>query len=205
MIKINLIEKKKTFKAPIVLGFDFSTFPIKMFIISIIFTQLALSFFEGHLESISQDVEVVTRELRSKQKKLKKQIKKNEKTVKKLNVFNEKITALKKRGEQVDLIIKTRTNPRHLLEKIARLSPDKLWLNKLTINEARNIEIVGAADNYTSIGVLIEGLNKTAFFNNGLQLKDSKTLQEADSRYQIESFVIEGKVRVFNPFIEGER
>jgi Tfp pilus assembly protein PilN len=206
MIKINLIEKKKTFTAPVVLGVDFSNLPVKLIILAILGTQIPLSIFEGYLEGVSSEAVVTTTNLRKKQKALKREIKKNKKISEKLNGFNEKIVALKKRGEQVDLIIKTRTNPRHLLEKIARLTPEKLWLNKLTISETKTIQIEGGADTYRSIGTLIKGLNETAFFNKGLQLKDSKTVSEDVGRYKYrtESFVIEGKINAFNPFIEEE-
>ncbi len=206
MIKINLVEKKKTFIAPVVLGFDFSNFPIKLVILALLATQIPLNFFESYLVGVGVEAQVATESLRKEQKELKKQIKKNKKISERLSTFNVKLETLKKRGEQVDLIIKTRTNPRHLLEKIARLAPEKLWLNKLTISENRMIQIEGAADTYRSIGTLIKGLNETAFFNKGLQLKDSKTVTEEVGRYKYrtESFVIEGKINAFNPFIEGE-
>jgi hypothetical protein len=207
MIKINLVEKKKSFVAPVVLGVDLSTFPYKKVLLVIIFTQMPLSYFEGYLEDLNAQSKETINSLINEKKKLRREIRKNKKIAKQLDHFNKKIENLKKRGEQVELILKSRTNPRHLLEKIARLTPTKLWLDKLKVYSNKKIQMEGGAEDYRSIGELIKNLNESPFFDGELQIKESKTVTEKikNRSFRIESFEIEGKIKSFNPFIEGAR
>lgn len=204
MIKINLAEKKKTFKAPVVLGFDLSNFPIKLVLITLLFTQIPLSYFESYLDQKAKDDKRALDVIRKKERALRKKVRKNEKVAKSLEKFNKKIEDLKGRGAQVEQILKIRTNPRHLLEKIARFTPKDLWLESLEIGLDKKIDLRGSSENYRSIGNFIKDLNSTPYFEKSLQLKVSKTKVEelGKKQFQVEEFHIEGTIGAFNPFLE---
>ena len=206
MIKINLTEKKKSFKAPIVLGFDFTNFPVKLVLLTFILTQAPLYYFESYLESSKSDLKDEISRMRSTEKKMRRDIRKNKKIAKELAGYNKKIEDLKNRSKQVEKILKIRTNPRHLLERVARFTPKDLWLEVLKITNGKKISFTGGSDSYRSIGNFIKELNETSYFDKSLQLKESKTTVEkaGKKQYQVESFDIKGKINTFNPFLEED-
>ena len=203
MIEINLSEKKKTFKAPVVLGIDVGQISWIPLIIGV----LIYKYPEGILkEQWEEDIKVVQEQINIETKKLKKikrELKKNQGVKDMLLAFNEKIKTLKDRSVQVDKIIKERTNPRKLLEEVARSTPEDLWFNNLTISKDRAISISGASKNYKSIGEFIVQINETPYFGRSLQLADSKTVTEKIQGIDIrlESFEIKGNIAIFDPYI----
>ena len=55
MIEINLLEQKKQFKMPSVLGIDFSTINVKMLIFAILFSYIPEIFLKSYYESENYD------------------------------------------------------------------------------------------------------------------------------------------------------
>lgn len=204
MIEINLVEKKKKFKAPVVLGMDLGKLPWK----GIIVTYLIATFPHGYIQEyfdaeLKKDEEEITK-LNQEFRKLRSELVKNGNIKEQLDAFNKQIEKLKTRSEQVNKIIKAKTNPRFILEKMARTTPEDMWFNRLSIDDENKIAIEGASDSYTSIGDFIVNLNESPFFGRSLQLTDSKTEEEQAAGSTIserkEVFKIEGKVEVYNPF-----
>jgi hypothetical protein len=190
MIEINLLEQKKQFKMPSVLGIDFSTVNIKMLI-----------FLENYYksENIKLDEELKAENVTLK--KLRKDLKGNEKIKDQLLAFSRQVEKLKKRSEQVDRIIKQKTNPKKILEKIARSVPEDLWFTKMSIGEDKSFVIEGGANSYKSIGNFISVANNAVFFGSSLSMADSKTETEkvGTRENRIETFTIKGKVLTFDP------
>ncbi len=205
MIEINLIEQKKKFKAPVVLGIDLGKLPLKKIIISYIVASYPISFIEDHFKSELAEDEKEVQALNKKFQDLRREIKKNENIKGQLLAFNEQIDRLKTRSEQVDKIIKSKTNPRFVLEKIARTTPENVWFDGLVINDENEIDITGGTDSYTSIGEFIVNLNDSPYFARTLQLSDSKTEEEnfSGAVYRVEKFSIKGKIEVYDPFTQG--
>lgn len=207
MIELNLLEKKKGFKAPVVLGVDLAKLPWIPMIISYALATYPIEYIKEEFESEqtlkSKEVNI----FRGKLNKLKAELRKNKGIKDQLGAFNKQIERLKKRSDQVDKIIQQRTNPRYILEKIARSTPDDLWFNELIITDKFEITIKGGAESYTSIGDFIVDVNESPFFGRTLQLKDSKTeeLPPASNGYvgRQETFIITGQVKVFDPFLTG--
>lgn len=203
MIEINLVEKKNKFKAPVVLGIDLGKLPWK----GIAITYLIATFPHGYIQDyfnaeLKKDEEEITK-LNQEFRKLRTELKKNGNIKEQLDAFNKQIEKLKTRSEQVDKIIKAKTNPRFILEKMARTTPEDMWFDRLAIDDENKITIEGASDSYTSIGDFIVNLNDSPFFGRSLQLTDSKTEEEKTSgtlSVRKEVFKIEGKVEVYNPF-----
>lgn len=202
MIKINLIEQKKKFKAPVVLGIDLSKLPWKKLIIAYLVATYPVSFLNDYLqEDLSKDEEELSA-LNKKYQTLRREVKKQSNIKGQLLAFNEQIEKLKTRTEQVDKIIKVKTNPRYVLEKIARTTPDNVWFNSLEIDSEGTITITGGTDSYTSIGEFIVNLNDSPYFARTLQLSDSKTEEEdyQGTKYRVEKFTIKGHIDVYDPF-----
>lgn len=203
MIEINLLEKKNTFKAPVVLGIDLGKLPWKSIIISYLIATQPMGYLQDYFKEQQVEKKQEAQALTKRLKKLKLDLKKNQGIKDQLTAFNKQIEKLKQRSAQVDKIIDLKTNPRYLLEKVARSTPDDLWFDELIINDRNEVTIKGASDSYRSIGLFIAKANESAFFNKSLQLKDSKTeeVEEKGVKFRQESFVIEGKIFLYDPFV----
>ncbi|MCF8058195.1 MAG: PilN domain-containing protein [Bacteriovoracaceae bacterium] len=206
MIEINLLEKKNKFKAPVVLGIDFAKLPWKSLIASYLVATYPLEFAKEHFQSQLNLKNAEVLQLRNQLKKIRLDLKKNQGIKDQLSAFNQQIDKLKERSAQVDKIIELKSNPRYLLEKIARSTPEGLWFTELNINDKDEILIKGASESYQSIGGFIASVNESAFFGKTLQLKDSKTEEETVKgvNFRQESFVIQGEIKIYDPFITGK-
>lgn len=206
MIEINLLEKKKGFKAPVVLGMDVAKLPWKSIIVSYLIATYPMDFLREEFKAMQaeKDQEVIA--LRNRLGKLKRELRGNKGIKEQLQAFNKQIEKLKSRSEQVDKIIGLKTNPRYLLEQIARATPEDLWFDELILKDNNELIINGASESYKSIGIFIAKANDSAYFGKSLQLKDSKTkeVQERGVTLRQENFVIQGKVSVYDPFIGGK-
>jgi hypothetical protein len=205
MIEINLLEKKRSFKAPVVAGIDFAQLPWKMIILSFILIKYPVEYFDEFLKGEIKEKQVEVTNLNKQYKKLRLELRKNRDIKDQLVAFNNQIEKLKQRSEQVNNIIKLKTNPRYLLEKVARSTPNDLWLVEFILNDKNEVIIKGEANSYQSIGEFILSANDSPFFGRSLQLADSKTVEEKVQGVQFrkETFQITGKVEVFNPFLTG--
>ncbi len=203
MIEINLLEKKKGFKAPVVLGIDIAKLPWKSIIVSYLIATYPMDFLREQFKGIQAEKSGEVVALRNRLSKLKRELRGNRTIKDQLQAFNKQIEKLKSRTAQVDKIIKLKTNPRYLLEHIARSTPEDLWFDELIFNDRNDITIKGASESYKSIGIFIAKANDSAFFGKTLQLKDSKTKEVIEKGVTLrqENFTIEGKVKVFDPFI----
>ena len=203
MIEINLVEKKNKFKAPVVLGIDLGKLPWKGIAITYMIATIPHGYIQDYFnDELKKDEEEITK-LNQEFRKLRTELKKNGNIKEQLDAFNKQIEKLKTRSEQVDKIIKAKTNPRFILEKMARTTPEDMWFDRLAIDDENKITIEGASDSYTSIGDFIVNLNDSPFFGRSLQLTDSKTEEEKTNgslSVRKEVFKIEGKVEVYNPF-----
>jgi len=205
MIEINLLEKKRSLKAPVIAGVDFAQLPWKMIILSFLLIKYPVEYFDDFLKGEIATKQAEVSELNIKYKKLRRELKKNRDIKEQLIAFNQQIERLKKRSEQVNSIIKLKTNPRYLLEKIARSTPQELWFIEFMLNDKNEVTIKGEANTYRSIGEFISSVNDSPFFGRSLQLADSKTEEETIQGVQFrkETFEIKGKVEVFDPFLTG--
>lgn len=206
MIEINLLEKKNTFKAPVVLGIDLGKLPWMSIIISYIIATAPLGYIKEYFDGQQAEKKQEANTLKKRLNRLKADLKKNQGIKEQLTAFNRQIDKLKERSEQVDKIIELKTNPRYLLEKVARATPEDLWFNEMLISDKDEITIKGASESYRSIGLFIAKANESAFFGKSLQLKDSKTeeVEEKGVTFRQESFVIQGNISLYDPFITGK-
>jgi len=201
MIEINLLEQKKPFKMPVVLGVDLATINYKLLLLAIVINyvpdMLIYPKWEEGVTEINQEIEA----LNANYAKLQAEVKGNESVKKQLEAFNGQVSKLKERSEQVDKIIKQRTNPNKLYERIARNIPDDMWLTDITVQPDKKIAINGMSTSYKSIGNFIILLNESLFFGKSLTLADSKTENDPDSKLgkRVEVFSIQGMIESFDP------
>lgn len=202
MIEINLLEKKKAFKAPVVLGVDLAKLPWRKMIVAVALAKFPVDYYREFTVELEQAKEKEINVLKQELRKVNKDVVKNRGIKEQLSAFNDQIERLKSRSAQVDKIIKLKTNPRYLLERLARSTPEELWFEELILDGGGKINIKGGATNYTSIGEFIVKVNESPIFNGSMLLKDSQTeeVSKDNVTFREEKFEIEGEIKLYDPF-----
>lgn len=201
MIEINLLEQKKAFKVPSVMGIDFTDINLKMLGFAILYAYIPEIFVEKYYASEIKDLDAAIAVETKIARKLKKELKGSRQVQEKLKAFNLQVKKLRERSNLVDKIFKEKTNPKKVLEKVARSVPEDLWFDSLAINEDKSVDIKGAANSYKSIGNFITSANDSAYFGSSLMMADSKTAAEKNGlrETRIETFEIKGRIITFDP------
>ena len=203
MIEINLLNKKKGIELPVVLGIDLNQVNWKLLIIAYVLTYTPGWFLTPEFEKKIQLIDTEIKVLQKKLKKAKKEAGKNTNVEEQLLAFNRQIQKLKKRSSQVEKIIQEKTNPRKLLERIARDVPSDMWFEDIIISSQNTVEINGASESYKSIGDFIISANESQFFGKSLILTSSNTKTENmpnGIERRVEKFNIKGNIRAYEPF-----
>jgi Tfp pilus assembly protein PilN len=201
MIEVNLLEQKKPMKMPVVLGVDLAKINYKKIIIAIVISYLPEYLYYPTMvdEVTAKNAEIES--LKQELAKIQADIKGNEAVKNQLEAFNKQVERLKERSEQVEKIIKTRTNPRKIMERIARNMPEDMWLKTLEISKDKKMTMDGLSSSYKSIGNFIVLLNESSFFGKSVTLADSKTEEDAAQKTRrLEFFKIVGTVDSYDPF-----
>ena len=199
MIKINLIEQKKPFKMPVVLGVDLSMINIRLIIAAMVVSYMPEIFLYPDWDNQRGLKENKIKSLNVKLRKIKRKIRKNSKAKLELEAFNLQVEKLKKRRNYVTQIVNLRSNPKKLLERLARDTPTDLWFEYLKIDREKKIKISGSAFSYKDIGDFIISANESQFFGKTLSLTNSETKKEKiqGSLINLEKYKIEGSVQNF--------
>ena len=196
MIEINLLEQKKPFKLPVVVGIDLATINYKMLLFTIIFSYAPGWFLyeDWQKEADIKNQQII--KMRNKERSLRKKVRSQNDIGKKLEAFNKQIETLKRRSAQVEKIIKKRTNPKRALERLSRDIPDDMWFRSLKINNSE-LEISGSSYDFKSISDFINKANSSIFFNRSLEVIDSSTgnMQAFGKNKRIENFKLKGLVQ----------
>lgn len=201
MIKVNLLEQKKPFKMPVVLGIDLGDVNWKGMIFVGVLSYLPEFFLYPQWEENKKETQTQINTLQKKHRKLKKDLKGNKDIKDRLVAFNKQVEKLQKRTVQVDLILQEKRNPSLIMEKIARKLPRDIWFKSFLIDEDKTIVIKGGGVLYKSIGDFISSANNAGFFGQPLSLSESKTVEEEKgSDYRIQQFTIIGKIDKFDPW-----
>jgi Tfp pilus assembly protein PilO len=203
MIKINLVQKKEKYKLPVVLGVDLGKINWKPLIIAVILIQIPDWTLKSDWQKEKDTIRQSTEKQRKEYNKLRKMNKSNSQLVKMLNALKKRVDEMKVREQQVEKIVKIKTNPKKLLERLARDLPTQVWFDELLIDEAKNIEVRGGTTTYKDVGVFIENTHQTPFFGKTLDLISSTTEQEKVNglEMRIERFIIKGKVITYDPYV----
>jgi hypothetical protein len=199
MIKINLIEQKKSLKIPVVLGIDLTKINYKFLAFALAISFVPEKFIFPRFDSISQEEEQKILAIQKESKSLTKRLRENKGLQKKIDDTEKKISELKLKTRQIEKILKIKTNPKPALERVAKDIPMDLWLTSLALTESQNIIINGLSYSFKSISNFLSLINDSKFFNRSLGVSDSKTLVEKfrGKKRRVESFSIKGKMNVY--------
>lgn len=202
MIKINLIEEKKSSLAPQFAGIDLRDINWKLLIVALILLKVPDWFLVGFMESQVENIKAEGKQLKEKRTELNKYLNENKQLKTKLDLFERRVTDLRKREEEVDKLLKTKSNPVFLLESIARGIPKNVWLNQLTIEETKQITLNGVSLSLEAINSFVQEMNKTPFFQEGLRAENIGTAAppgEKKPKGQ-EQFNITGTISTYYPW-----
>lgn len=202
MIEINLIAKKKKAHIPVILGIDINKINFIALGLSLTLLYLPAWILVPDWEEEKQEVDDTLADLNARLLKVNREIQASADVQDQLDAFNQQIERLEARSLQVQEIIDRRTNPKRVLETIARSTPEQMWFNELRIEEANQLVIKGGAQNYRSIGDFITAANGSPFFGSSLVLESSSTEEEevANTTMRVEKFEIKGNIVTYDPF-----
>lgn len=196
MIELNLLEKKKPIKLPSVLGLDLDSLNLKMIGMAIFIFYVPEIFVHSFFDDKLKHEEETLQTLTSESDKITNEVSKNINSKIQLDAFNKQVEKLKDRSKQVDEILKIRTNPKKILEKIARSIPEDLWFDQLKINENKDIMIIGGSYSPRSIGEFITVINDSPFFANSITpVKQENKQDTSEGGGSYELFELKGKIK----------
>lgn len=186
------------------MGMDLTQVNLKMMGFAILFAYIPEIFIQDYFKETLQELD---QQIEAKNKivsKYRKELRGSKAVQEKLKAFNRQVKKLKERTQLVDKIFKEKTNPKKVLEKIAKSVPEDLWFDTLSIKEDKSVQIKGAANSYKSIGNFISVANDSPYFSSTLMMADSKTATETvgSRETRIETFEIKGKVMNFDPEVK---
>jgi len=202
MIEINLIQQKKPFKLPVILGIDLALINIKAVVVVFILYKVSFSYLTASWKKQYEQEEIQVKKLQQKLQGLKKETRGNESIKAMLDAFDKQVESLKERSVQVEKVINLKNNPKMLLERLARDIPEDVWFESIKLTPDNKISVDGRSGSYKSIGSFITNANDSAFFGKTLGLISSDTKQEKfdGQQVRIESFKVEGKVIDYGRF-----
>ncbi|MBC7429269.1 MAG: PilN domain-containing protein [Bacteriovorax sp.] len=196
MIELNLLDKKQPLVLPTVLGVDLNTINIKMLIVSIVIYYMP----DIAVHQLFSEKTVVANEsltlLTSQNNKLRNEISKDSNIKALVDAYKLQVRKLQTRSTQVDAIFKNRTNPKKILEKIARSIPEDLWFDVMTINDKNEIQINGGSYSPRAIGEFITTINDSPYFSGSITpAKQENKKENLDGiPTSFERFELRGKI-----------
>jgi len=195
MIKINLLPSKKSAGLPVVLGMDLNLVNFKLLLVAMLLNALPgfiKDYWNGEIKTVNEELQAKNNELAALNVKLG-----GEDSIQKMiDAFTIQETKLKERLGVVKTILKTKKNPSKILYYIAQNIPDDLWLTSVQLNDV-NISIKGESISYKSIGLFIENLKNSIFFDKSIRLASSQTKKDNESGKRTEEFEISGIITKF--------
>ena len=196
MIELNLLEKKQPFLLPIILGMDLNIINFKMVTVALVL-YYSPDFLVGQmLNSKMEDTQAVLNQLTIQNTKIQDEIGKDSDIKLQLEAYKIQVQKLQSRSAQVDEILKTRTNPKIILEKIARSIPEDVWFNEMTISDKNEISISGGSYSPRGVGEFITSVNDSPYFGGSItpskQENKKENLDGVMSNF--EQFELKGKI-----------
>lgn len=197
MIEINLIVGKKPFKMPTLLGIDLAILNLKMIGLAILISFVPGMFLEGGREEEINVANDEVTQLRQQAQKLERKVDDNKGIQDQVDALNRQEKKLAERLGVVKEIIKLKKNPMNIMLYVAKNIPEDVWMMELNLS-GNTISIKGQALNYKSIGMFIENLKNSVFFNKDLMMKSSQTIERPESGSRVEQFEIAGTIARFD-------
>jgi Tfp pilus assembly protein PilN len=196
MIELNLLEKKQPFVIPSILGMDFNVLNFKMLFLALVIyyspSFVVDQVFSEKITSAQANIDKLTAD----NNKLKGEVGKEGDVKSQYQAYQEQVKRLQSRSTQVDEILKARTNPKKVLEKIARSIPEDVWFTELTINDSNVIGIKGGSYTPRAVGEFITTVNDSPYFGGSITpTKQENKIENLDgSATTFELFELTGKI-----------
>lgn len=196
MIELNLLEKKQPLVLPTVLGIDLNNLNLKMLGVALVIYYMpgfvTSSMFDDKINEFKSSLDHLT----DQNTKLTKAIQKDNDIKTQVEAYKDQVVKLQKRSSQVDEILKTRTNPKKILEKIARSIPDDLWFDSMAINDKNEVIIKGGSFSPRAIGEFITVINDSPYFGGSIipsmQENKRETLDGVPTNYEL--YELKGRI-----------
>lgn len=209
MIELNLLERKAPLKLPVVLGVDLNTFNFRLLFVAFIIYYVPGMFVESTMDEEIATLTQEVQDLTTKDNKLKEELGDKGDIRSQLDAYNKQVERLKERSQQVDNILKERTNPRSVLEKIARSMSDEIWIDNLVLSANRELTIQGGAHtpqgvaSYRVVGQFVNLLNDSPFFNNTVTISSQNQVEEdiEGIKLNYDKFEVKAQVKNFDAFV----
>lgn len=198
MIEINLAKKKTKIQFA---GVDLSKLPyIKIALAFLIQFLLPGMFKESNQKELKETNEKIS-EINKEIDKIKAEERRLADLKEQIDAFKAKTKQLEERSIQVEKILQIKTNPNKLLEKLARSMPEDLWVTKIQIQKNR-LTVIGQSISYPSIGLLLEQLRESPFFDEKFKEGSQKTIERQldGEKVRLIEFKINGPIVRYNPF-----
>lgn len=196
MIELNLLEKKQPFVLPSILGMDFNVINFKMMAVALVL-YYAPDIVVGQMyNSKMEETQAVLDQLTAQNTKLQAEIGKDADIKSQLEAYKIQVNKLQSRSAQVDEILKTRTNPKKILEKVARSIPEDVWFNEMSINDKNEISIVGGSYTPRGVGEFIAVINDSPYFGGSITPAKQENKKEMldGVMSSFEQFELKGKI-----------
>src|SRR5690349_18992468 len=120
MIELNLLEKKQPVVLPTVLGIDLNNLNLKMLGVAIVIYYLPSVVVSNVYNERTTSAEEALAALTAQNISIKADLVKDANIKSQVDAYKSQVSKLQSRSTQVDEILKTRTNPKKILEKVAR-------------------------------------------------------------------------------------
>jgi Tfp pilus assembly protein PilN len=153
---------------------------------------------DSYIETTTQTIDAEIAELRESTNKAKEELAKHGSIKDKLKLYQDQVEKLKERSLQVDELLKIRTNPKKVLEKIARSIPEDVWLDDLKINGDGDVNISGGTTSSRSLGEFITIINDSPFFAGSITPTKQENKQDALTGVSYDIFELKGKIKSYD-------
>lgn len=196
MIELNLLEKKQPVVLPTVLGIDLNNLNLKMLGFALIVYYLPGVIVSNVYNERTSSAEEVLSVLTTQNNKIKNELAKDANVKSQVDAYKLQVGKLQSRSTQVDEILKTRTNPKKILEKVARSIPEDVWFNRMSINEKNEITVEGGSYTPRAVGEFITNINDSPYFGGSItpvrQENKKETLDGVMTNYEL--FELKGRI-----------
>lgn len=196
MIELNLLEKKQPVVLPTVLGIDLNNLNLKMLGVAIVIYYLPSIVVTSVYTERTTQADEALQMLSTQSNKIKSELEKDANIKSQVDAYKSQVSKLQNRSKQVDEILKTRTNPKKILEKVARSIPEDVWFNRMSINEKNEISIEGGSYTPRAVGEFITNINDSPYFGGSVtpvrQENKKENLDGVSTNY--ETFELKGRI-----------
>lgn len=192
MIEINLSPTKKAAGLTNIAGIDLSLINVKMMVIALLVMFVPEPILVGIWDEEIAGHNSQFASLNSEYRKLQTKVRSMQNVQKQVDALKEQEGKLDRKLETVKKIINKRQNPFQVLRYVAENIPSEVWLQSIELVE-NSLILTGYATNYKNIGVFIESLKNSIFFQ-AVDYQNMQDLNPVVKGRRLETFKITTQV-----------